>query len=55
MVPRPVLGARNTYVAHWNGIELAMRKAVSMTADLKDVETGLCSLSARFDVMEVRY
>ena len=55
MVPRPGTGARKTHVAHWNGIELALREAVPMTAVLKDVETGLCSLSALFDVMEVRY
>lgn len=55
MVPRPGNGARRTHVAHWNGIELELREAVPMTAVIKDVETGLCSLSALFDVMEVRY
>jgi hypothetical protein len=55
MVPRPGTGARKTHVAHWNGIELALREAVPMTAILKDVATGLCSLSMLFHVMEVRY
>lgn len=55
MVQRPGTGARKTHIAHWNGIELALREAVPMMAVLKDVETGLCSLSALFEVMEVRY
>ena len=55
MVPRPSDDARKTHVAHWNGIELAVQEAVPMTAVLKDVETGLCSLSALFDILEVRY
>lgn len=55
MVPRPGKDARKTHVAHWHGIELAVKEALPMTGVLKDVRTGLCSMSSIFNISEVRY
>jgi hypothetical protein len=55
MVSRPKKDARKTHVAHWDGIELAVKESLPMIGVLKDVRTGLCSMSTIFDIPEVRY
>ncbi|QYF91694.1 hypothetical protein KY495_12860 [Massilia sp. PAMC28688] len=54
-VPKPNLDARKTHVAHWNGVELAVKEAIPMLGVLKDVRTGRCALENVFDIPEVRY
>lgn len=54
-VPRPNLDARKTHVAHWNGVELAVKEAIPIVGVLKDVRTGRCALDNVFDIPEVRY
>jgi hypothetical protein len=55
MVSRPGRDPRKTHVAHWDGIELAVKGSLPMVGVLKDVRTGLCSMSSVFDIPEVRY
>ncbi|CAE6946422.1 hypothetical protein R69608_05547 [Paraburkholderia nemoris] len=50
LVPKPPKGtARKTWVAHWNGLTLALKLGVPIVGVLKDVATGACSLEHVFD------
>jgi hypothetical protein len=40
----PGEGDRKTWVAHWNGLELAFSLRVPVVGVLKDVASGRCSL-----------
>jgi hypothetical protein len=55
MVSRPGSDPRKTHVAHWDGIELALKGSLPIVGVLKDVRTGLCSMSSIFNIPEVRY
>lgn len=48
-IPRPTAGAKRTWVAHWNGLELALSNAIPIVGVLKDVHSGRCSLAHVFD------
>jgi hypothetical protein len=55
-VGKPTLGERRTtWVAHWKGLELALASRVPIIGMLKDVSTGLCSLSNLFDCDNPQY
>jgi len=45
---------RLTWVAHWDGIELALNQNIPIVGVLKDVNTSRCSLSNIFDIPEAR-
>lgn len=40
---------RRTWIAHWNGLELALKTAIPIIGVLKDVHTNHCSLAHIFD------
>ncbi|MFG6490284.1 HNH endonuclease, partial [Roseateles sp. BYS78W] len=47
---KPPTGAtRKTWVAHWNGLELALEKHLPIVGVLKDVHSSRCALSCIFD------
>ena len=48
-------GANKNWVAHWNGLQLALRSGIPIIGVLKDVRTGLCSLTNVFDCKNPQY
>lgn len=49
-VAKPPVGAtRKTWVAHWNGLELALKRRLPIVGVLKDVRSNRCALSCLFD------
>ncbi len=48
-ITRPGEGDRKTWVAHWNGLELAFSLRVPVVGVLKDVASGRCSMESVFD------
>ncbi len=45
----------NHAVAHWDGLELALRTGIPIVGVLKDVHSGRCSLNHLFDCNNPRY
>jgi hypothetical protein len=55
-VRKPYAGTtRKTWVAHWNGLLLALEKGIPIVGVLKDVHTDRCSLTHLFDCGNPRY
>lgn len=49
-VSKPPVGAkRKTWVAHWNGLELALENQIPIIGVLKDVHSNRCASSCIFD------
>lgn len=49
-VPKPPAGAaRKTWVAHWNGLQLALDMDVPIVGVLKDVHSQRCAMSCLFE------
>lgn len=54
-IDRPSPGTtRKTWVAHWDGLQLALASKVPTIGVLKDVHSGRCSLEQLFDCGEAR-
>ncbi len=51
----PVTTTRLTAVAHWDGLQLALKTGIPIVGVLKDVHTGHCSLEQVFDCNCPRY
>ena len=53
---KPPQGESNkNWVAHWNGLQLALKYNIPIVGVLKDVGTGLCSLNNLFDCENPQY
>jgi hypothetical protein len=49
-IAKPPVGAtRKTWVAHWNGLELALEHDLPIVGVLKDVHSNRCAISCLFD------
>ena len=54
-ITKPPVGAtRKTWVAHWNGLGLALEHGIPIVGVLKDVQTSRCSIRNVFDCASPR-